>query len=83
MKPRNTRAAIYVLIAMLTAFQQGFKAGMDLYSGTQFVVSVILAGLVVYRAFIDQTTNNQPADPFTAPAATQPPTATATKPKTP
>ena len=57
---QHQRAILYVVISMLTAFQQGFKSGMDIYTGTQFVVSVILSGLVVYRAFIDQANPQKP-----------------------
>ena len=61
----KSRAHLYVIIAMLSAIQQGAKPVMSAFEVFQLSPSTALAGLIVYRAYIDQTAaTTNPSDPM-------------------
>jgi hypothetical protein len=62
----KSRAHLYVIIAMLSAIQQGAKPVMSGFEIFQLTLSTALAGLIVYRAYIDQTaaTTTEPMKPI-------------------
>lgn len=53
------RGSLYAAIAMLTYAQGNLKEGMTPFMWTMFFIGMVLNGLTILRAFIDQTPSRE------------------------